>query len=117
MKIFYSIIISILMVVTGQTLLKQGLNNVSLDLSNIFSILNAFYEPLVWIGLILMALSSIIWLSILSKSEISYAYPMFSLGYVMVTLIGLFYFNENVSIIRGMGIFTICFGVFLMSKS
>jgi drug/metabolite transporter (DMT)-like permease len=117
MKIIYSIIISVLMVVTGQTLLKQGLSSVSLDLNNFSSIFNVIYEPLVLGGLILIASSSIIWLSILSKTEISYAYPMISLGYVVVALISLFYFNENVSAIRWAGIFTICFGVFLMSRS
>ena len=117
MKIIYSIIISVFMVVTGQTLLKKGLGNISLDFGNIYSILNAFYEPLVLLGLILIASSSVIWLSILSKSEISYAYPMFSIGYIIISLIGLFYFNENINIIRWAGIFIICFGVFLMSKS
>ena len=117
MKMIYSILVSIFMVVSGQTLLKEGLERISLNLSEISSISNIFYEPLILIGLVLMGLSSIVWLSILSKAEISYAYPFVSLGYVVVALISLFYFNEYVSPIRWVGIFTICFGVFLMSKS
>ena len=117
MKIIYSILISIFIVVSGQTLIKEGLERISLNLSEILSIVNIFYEPLILMGLVLTGLSSIVWLSILSKAEISYAYPFVSLGYVIVALISLFYFNEYVSPIRWVGIFTICFGVFLMSKS
>jgi len=117
MKIIYSILISIFMVVSGQTLIKEGLERISLNLSEILSIVNIFYEPLILMGLVLTGLSSIVWLSILSKAEISYAYPFVSLGYVIVALISLVYFNEYVSPIRWAGIFTICFGVFLMSKS
>ena len=117
MKMIYSILVSIFMVVSGQTLLKEGLERISLNLSEILSIVNIFYEPLILMGLVLTGLSSIVWLSILSKAEISYAYPFVSLGYVIVALISLFYFNEYVSPIRWVGIFTICFGVFLMSKS
>jgi len=116
MKTFYSILISVVMVVTGQSLLKIGLSKVILE-ANFKSFIGVVFTPYVFFGLLLMALSSIIWLSILSKEEISYAYPMISIGYVVVALIGFFYFNEQVSVTRWAGIFTICFGVFLMSRS
>ena len=54
---------------------------------------------------------------ILSRVEVSFAYPFVSLGFVFVAIIGYFLFNENVTFARIIGISLICIGVFFVSKS
>ena len=94
MKVLYSILLSVMMVVTGQTFLKYGLIKTPLvaDVFELSIILSIFTNPFVMGGLVLIGLSSIIWLSVLSKADISYAYPMFGIGYVIVALLSLFFF-------------------------
>lgn len=117
-KSFRAILVSVLMVDAGQLLLKKGLSINAFSFDMIFSILLfVFTNMYVLLGLMAVILSSIIWLSVLSRSDLSYAYPMLGLGYVIVALASWFLFNEQVTIIRWLGIFIICSGVFLMSKS
>ena len=54
---------------------------------------------------------------VLSKVEVSYAYPFLSIGYILATLIGYFWLAEQLSLIRVIGMIIICIGVFLISRS
>lgn len=115
---FRAILASVLLIDAGQLLLKKGLSMSAFSFSMIFSIVFfVFTNPYVFFGLTAAFLSSIIWLSVLSRSDLSYAYPMISIGYVVVALVSLILFNEHVTALRWFGIFVICTGVFLMSKS
>jgi multidrug transporter EmrE-like cation transporter len=67
--------------------------------------------------LLCFGVSSVFWLVILSRIDLSYAYPMVSIGYIAVVLFSYFVFKENVSLIRWIGVITICAGVFLISRS
>ncbi|MGE4357225.1 MAG: EamA family transporter [Candidatus Omnitrophota bacterium] len=60
--------------------------------------------------------SSLIWLMVLSRAELSYAYPMLSLGYIMIVFLSWIIFKENVSFWRWLGIILISFGVGLLQK-
>ena len=63
------------------------------------------------------AASVILWIVVLSKVEVSFAYPLLSIGYVVVALVGWRFFGESLSAIRFVGIVIICIGVYLISKS
>lgn len=76
-----------------------------------------FMQPYVFFGFMFFGISSIFWLVVLSRIDLSFAYPMVSVAYVVVAIFSYFVFKENVSLIRWIGIMTICFGVFLISRS
>ena len=63
------------------------------------------------------AASSIFWLVLLSRVELSYAYPALSMGYVLITLVSVFFLGEQVSALRWAGVLVISLGVFLISRS
>jgi len=110
---------SILLAVAGQLFMKRGMMlfgtfPVSQLLYKIFPI---FFSPLIFIGLIFFGLSSIFWLVVLSRLELSLVYPMVSVAYVLVALFSWLVFKENVTLIRWLGIFVVIFGVFLISRS
>ena len=77
----------------------------------------AFFSPFVLGGVAAYGLSSVFWLLLLSRVELSYAYPALSLGYVVITLISAFLLGEQVSALRWAAVLVICVGVVLLSRS
>ena len=63
------------------------------------------------------ALSIGLWLIVLSKLEVSLAYPLLSIGYIITAVVGFFFLNENVGLLRVCGIALISVGLVLISKS
>jgi multidrug transporter EmrE-like cation transporter len=63
------------------------------------------------------AVSIGLWLVVLSKAEVSAAYPLLSIGYVITAVIGFFFMNESVGILRVSGLGLICAGLVLISRS
>ena len=80
-------------------------------------IILAAFQPLVFIGLLTYFLSSLIWITVLRKVDVSYAYPFASLGYVIVGLLGWLFLQEQISPIRIFGIGIIISGVYIVGKS
>ncbi len=100
----------------GQLSLKKGmLLSGSTNLG--FNIIKVIFTPYVFLGLVFYAVAMLLWLTILSRVELSYAYPMLSLGYAFVVLASWLIFNERVSFLRLMGVLFICIGVTLVGRS
>ena len=70
-----------------------------------------------WGAMICYALSILLWMAVLSKVEVSFAYPFLSIGYVVAAVVGYYFFGESLSVIRIVGIVIICIGVYLISRS
>ena len=111
------ILISIALNVTGQTVLKAGVNKLGALGFNLAHILKAFSSFMVLGGLFLYVISSVFWILALSHKDLSYAYPMLSIGYIAVILISWLILGENITYIRLLGVFLISFGIFLIFKS
>tara|TARA_R110002020_G_scaffold316899_2_gene532247 strand:- start:12082 stop:12456 length:375 start_codon:yes stop_codon:yes gene_type:complete len=58
-----------------------------------------------------------IWMIVLGKVEVSVAYPLLSIGYVITAIIGYFYLGEDVNALRIAGIALICCGIVVISRS
>lgn len=110
---------SILLAVTGQLLMKKGmlLFGTFPVRELLFKIIPMFLNPFVFFGLACFGASAILWLVVLSRLELSLVYPMVSVAYIVVALASWFFFKENVTLIRWLGILVIVFGVFLISRS
>jgi multidrug transporter EmrE-like cation transporter len=54
---------------------------------------------------------------VLSRIDLSMAYPLVSIAYIVTAIFSYFIFKENITLIRWIGIITICLGVFLVSRS
>lgn len=68
-------------------------------------------------GLVCYVISVAVWLLVLSRVEVSFAYPLLSVGYIVNAVAGYYLFQENLSIMRITGILIICVGVFFVTKS
>jgi multidrug transporter EmrE-like cation transporter len=68
-------------------------------------------------GLACYALSVVLWILALVRVEVSVAYPMLSLGYVVNAVAAWWLFGENLSGVRLAGIGVILVGVWLVARS
>ena len=120
-KEFKLILIAIICIVSAQLLLKYGLKNASKTEIGLNTALTFFkiilLNPYVILGAALFGISAILWMQVLSKVELSYAYPALSLSYVFTTISAWMLFNENLNMLRAAGIIIICSGVYALSKS
>ncbi len=111
--------ISIGLAIAGQLLMKRGMISFgTFPVSQlIVNIIPMFLNPWVFVGLVCFGLSSVFWLVVLSRMELSLVYPMVSVAYVIVALLSWYFFRENLSVIRWAGIAVIVMGVVLISRS
>jgi len=115
------ILMDVILNVTGQLSLKYGMariGNFSISLSALPPVfLKAATNIYVLLGLVCYGLGFMVWLIVLSKAEVSYAYPLISLGYVFTAILARAMFGEAVGATRLIGICVTCLGVFLIARS
>jgi drug/metabolite transporter (DMT)-like permease len=113
--------VCIVLVIGGQTLLKLaivrsgGMAVMDIGIAGLFRKFVAV--PYIFLGFGLYAVSSILWLEVLSKLDFSVAFPMVSLTYIGTLFIGRFLFNEPVNLSRVVGVLLICSGVLFVIRS
>ena len=115
------ILIGVFLNAIAQLLLKQGMRLVDqfdFTLSNVipvgFSILK---NPFVLGGLFCYVVSVGVWLMALSRVDVSYAYPLLSVGYIFTAVAAYFFLGEDLSLLRVAGIFIIIIGVWCVAQS
>lgn len=123
MKNLILILTSVFMGSIGQVLLKVGANKLNktgsflASANNMFlDLINILKTPQLIIGIILFGTSFLLWLKVLTKSDLSYAYPMVSLGYIVVVLFSFFLFKETLTIQKFIGISFIIAGAIFINK-
>ena len=73
-------------------------------------------EPHIIGGLGCYLVSVVVWIMALSRVEVSIAYPMLSIGYVVNALAAWYLFGEAVTLTRLTGIGVIIVGVYLVAR-
>lgn len=73
-------------------------------------------EPLVVLGLLIYFLAALVWLLVLSKTDVGLAYPFVALGFVLTALMGRFFFGESLTPVQVGGIVVICAGVLMLAR-
>lgn len=109
--IYIFLAINIIFLATGQVMWKFGMNK--MDGFNLVSII---LNPYIVFGVTLYGLATLIWLYILSKEALSVVYPLQSITYVLGTVLAIFVFRENVSLVRWLGIVIIILGATLVAR-
>jgi multidrug transporter EmrE-like cation transporter len=106
----------------GQILWKQGMAGMSKisgfeELLGIKTLINIFTNKYIIFGVFLYALSVILWLGALSTLDVSFAYPMLSLGYIVTAIFSIYLFGENITVVRWLGIALIVLGCVFIKSS
>ena len=115
------ILLGVLLNAAAQLCLKQGMRQVghfAFTLENLVPIgFKVAINPFVFAGLACYVISVAVWLLALSRVEVSYAYPLLSVGYIVTAFAGQLFFGEALGPTRWAGIVVICFGVYLITRS
>lgn len=112
------IVFGVMLNAAAQLALKQGMRNIGyfdFRLDSFGRVLLAVAtSPYILAGLSCYIFSVAVWLLVLSRVEVSYAYPLLSIGYIVTAFAGWYFFNESMGVMRWAGIIVICLGVWLI---
>ncbi len=118
---FAFILTGVLLNAAAQLLLKAGVNAIgAITLDRGMLLVTALRVLTQWpvlAGLTLYVVSVGVWIVGLSRVDVSIAYPMLSLGYVVNALAAWWLFGEMIGPLRVAGILLILAGVFLIARS
>ena len=100
--------------VGGQMLFKQGMKDKIID--SVPAMIKALFTPLVFLGLVLYALTTMLWLYILNKVPISRAHPIQALAFPLVAIFSFLFFKETIPAYRWIGIGIIVAGIIVVAQ-
>jgi len=114
------VLMSVLLGSVGQIMMKTGTDRVgdlSLTPATILQdILRILRVPEFWMAMLLFGVSSLIWVKVLSKAELTYVYPLNSMGYVFVVLLSALLLNEALTPYKLLGAVVIMAGIVIMHQ-
>lgn len=114
------ILFTVLTNAAAQVMLKQGMLSIggSLDATALIPrVLQTVFSPWVFAGLVMFVISMASHLFVLSKVDLSFAYPFLSLAYVVVAVVAWLLFKEELGGYKIAGIAFICVGTILIAQS
>jgi multidrug transporter EmrE-like cation transporter len=118
---FTLVLVGVLLNAAAQLLIKSGTNvlgKFSFEQDKLVTLaFNVITEYHIVAGLFCYVISVGIWIVALSKLEVSVAYPMLSIGYLVNALAAWYLFGEVLSLQKIAGIFIIIFGVIMVARS
>ena len=116
------ILATVTLVVTGQLLLKSGMQRVgAIDRARLGAplalIRQIARQPAVVIGFGIYGLSALLWLYVLARAELSYAFPFLALGYAGVTAAATLVLKERFTWRQWLGLLLVVLGVAAVAAS
>ena len=119
--IFSWLLLGVLLNAAAQLLLKAGAERISVlqfSWSNVLPMgLQLVTSPHIILGLLFYVISVVVWIAVLSRVEVSVAYPMLSIGYIVNAIAAYYLFGEALTATRFSGIFLILIGVYLVARN
>lgn len=106
----------------GQVMLKVGMTQVGqITLEHlkkpITLAIRIFTNPLIASALPVYIVGFILWVLVLSKLELSYAYPFLALSYVFILIASWLILGETISPMRLVGVIIVCAGIVIIGFS
>lgn len=117
----FLILVSVSLAAIGQLCLKVGMNQVGVLGENLLKqpfviILKVITNYQILVGLLLYALSAFSWLIVLSRVDLSFAYPFVGLSYVIVVLLAFLFLKEPLNLYRVAGSIIILVGLIIIAR-
>jgi len=103
----------------SQLILKSSINKIDWHVNSVKKALYLVWQlikiPRVWLGFFLSGVSLLFWLFVLSRTDLSLAFSLDSMRYIMITLASVIFLKEKAGLIRWMGIVYVVFGIILVT--
>jgi multidrug transporter EmrE-like cation transporter len=119
LDVIFLIIIAMSLGAFGQLFMKMGMQNVgqvSVEQIVTEKFAQIATEKFVIAGLLLYVVSVGIWLAVLSRADLSFAYPLIGLSYAVVAVLSVLFLGEHLNTFRIFGIAMIITGVFFVIR-
>jgi drug/metabolite transporter (DMT)-like permease len=120
MQTWWLVLLSVASGVAGQTVIKLGVSQpgAAEATQNLIALVTMILRsPLVLLGLMLYGIGALAWIAVLSRLDLSMAYPFLALNFILVTVSSRFLLGEEVPALRWLGILVICSGIWLVARS
>jgi len=118
---FALVLTGVLLNAVAQLALKASVSDtgiISLDMQSLLSSAGSLATNLwLWLGLICYAISVVVWILALSRVDVSIAYPMLSIGYIVNAVAAWHLFDEPMNLGKVVGIGIIIVGVYILARS
>jgi multidrug transporter EmrE-like cation transporter len=115
------ILFSVILNTVAQLLLKETMNRIgafTFTWHNLLPIgFKVAFNPFFISGLFCYVFSLAVWLLVLSRTDVSLAYPLASLGYIATAVAAYWLLGENLSLMRIAGILVIIAGVCILTRT
>lgn len=121
-KLIALILASVGLAALAQLTLKAGMNQVTAANGGVVTLSGASARAMVtnvtlWAGLLLFAFSAVVWLFVLSRTSLSFAYPFAALSYLLIVAVDRFVLHETVPPLRWAGVACIMLGIVLVART
>src|SRR6185503_18298636 len=108
------ILVSVTLSAAAQISFKLGMSSAT---ARSAGLAEALFTPGVMTGLALYGFGTLVWLSVLGRTEVSQAYPFVGLGFVLTAILGHVLFNDAIGPQRILGILLVIGGIILVARS
>jgi drug/metabolite transporter (DMT)-like permease len=110
------VLVCVVLGVAGELLFKTGAMGLpEVNLSSvpgvISSVSSIFRSPVVLLGLLCYGIAAILWIFVLTRLDLSFAYPLYALMYAFIPLAAWFFLKEQIPAGRWAGILLIVAGL------
>ena len=114
------ILLTVFFTVGGQLLVKYGMLQVGASPTEMAAwpqfLWRTLTNPGIVGGLACAVLAAVSWMAVLSRSELSFAYPFMTLAIVLVMVLSGLLFGERVSVVRWLGVGIVCLGLVVAAR-
>jgi drug/metabolite transporter (DMT)-like permease len=118
MIVYLLLLIAICLTVTGEVLLKLGMNAVRVDVGAFTAsppvLLRTFTDWRVVLGFALIFSGALFWLGVISRADFSFAYPLLALSYVIALFPARFVIGEQITLNRILGAVIVVAGAIII---
>lgn len=119
--IIFFLLLSVLMNSIAQVSLKRGILAIEgVNLRHLVHpalFIRLLANPFISLWFLLLVPTMLLWLKVISMTELSFAYPFQSLSMVFISLGSIIFLKERISPRQWAGIFLILLGIILISSS
>ncbi|MBF0618668.1 MAG: GNAT family N-acetyltransferase [Candidatus Omnitrophica bacterium] len=121
LKLLFLILMTDILESVGEIFFKQGVtatgfSNVTLHNALAF-LVKLSATPALWFGVLTYILNFVLWMAVLSRVDLSIAFPIGNATYIIIPFLSMLILHEKVSLLRWAGIACIIIGAALITRS
>lgn len=103
----------------SQLCIKLAINHLDVQMDSLkkafIFLFRLLRMPRLWVSFIFSTASLSVWIFVLSRAELNFAYSIDSMRYIFITFASLIFLKERIGVLRWLGIASIVFGILMVT--